>query len=175
MAGGTTYSIQATFAPVTFVGPTGATIDMTTDAIVIVSAGVGGTVSPPPGTYALASASSLNLQATPDSGWTFDHWVIAGTPMNHGVYSFTDTPTNNPYNVDHGYGNTYSYMAVFSPVSTSTTPTPTINEFSTASAAILTAILAIALSLQHTYSLKKLKSKNPSLFFLFLTLLPKLD
>ena len=142
-ADGYTYSVQATFSPEAFIGPAGTTINTATDAIVVVLAGVGGTVSPDPGTYALASASSFELTANPDSGWTFSHWVIGGTPLTHGTYSFTDTPTNNPYDVDHGYGNTYSYQPVFSPISSSTSPTPTINEFSTASAIILALVLVI--------------------------------
>ena len=60
----------------------------------------------------------------------------------HGGYSFTATPTNNPYNVNHGYGNTYSYEAVFTPIST-TSPTPTINEFSSATAILMAAILVL--------------------------------
>jgi hypothetical protein len=137
------YAIQANFAPIIFMGPINVTLNTSTDAIVVVVGGVGGTVSPAPGTYALANATSLNLTATPDSGWTFNHWVIAGTPLSHGAYAFTDTPTNTPYNVNHGYGNTYSYQPVFSPISTSTSPTPKVNEFSTASAIIIAAILVI--------------------------------
>lgn len=98
----------------------------TTDAVVIVLYGTGGTTTPGPGTYLLANAASLNLMATPLNGWKFDHWLIGGYPLTHGSYSFTDTPTDNPYNVNHGYGNTYSYQPVFSLVtSTSATPTPT--------------------------------------------------
>ena len=135
------YDVQAVFQPVTYVTPA-SPATAATNAIVVVIAGVGGTTSPAPGTYSLANAASLDLTATPDSGFVFDHWVIAGTPMNgHGGYSFTDTPTNNPYNVNHGYGNTYSYEAVFSPVSTSSSPT--INEFSSATAILMAAILVL--------------------------------
>jgi hypothetical protein len=63
------------------------------------------------------------LTATPSSGWQFSHWVISGQPMNHGIYDFTATPSDNPYTVDHGYGNTYAYQPVFTPVGSST-PTP---------------------------------------------------
>ena len=94
-----------------------------TAAIVVVLSAVGGTTSPAPGTYALENATSLQLTATPDSGWIFDHWVIGGYPLTHGAYSFTDTPTDNPYNVNHGYGNTYTYQPVFSPTSTTYTNT----------------------------------------------------
>ena len=108
----------------------------------MVLAGVGGTTSPAPGTYALANATSLDLTATPLSGWTFDHWVIGGYPLTHGTYSFTDTPTNNPYNVNHGYGYTYSYQPVFSPTSTTSTPVP---EFSGVAAIVIAlALVSIA-------------------------------
>ena len=65
--------------------------------------------------------------------------------MNHGAYSFTDTPTDNPYNVNHGYGNTYTYQAVFTPVSSSTSPTPTstVPEYSSAAAVLVAAILLV--------------------------------
>ncbi len=79
---------------------------MATAAIVVVLAVAGGTTSPAPGTYALADATALNLKATPASGWTFSHWVISGPNLSHGGYPYTATPTDNPYNVNHGYGNT---------------------------------------------------------------------
>ncbi len=41
----------------------------------------------------------------------------------HGGYTFTETPTDNPYTVGHGYGFAYTYQAVFTPVG-STTPPP---------------------------------------------------
>jgi len=111
------------------------------EAIVIVLPSVGGTTSPGPGTYELANAASLELTATALSGWVFDNWVIGGYPLSHGAYSFTDTPTNNPYNVDHGYGYTYSYQPVFSLVSSSSTPTPKVPEFPTP------ALIGIAIAL----------------------------
>ncbi len=45
------------------------------------------------------------------------------SPMTHGAYAFTAVPTDNPYTVDHGYGNTYSYQPVFTPTGV-TEPTP---------------------------------------------------
>lgn len=145
------YVIQATFTPEQLVAPANLTLSAT-NAVVVVIAGVGGTTSPAPGTYELANAASLDLTAIPDSGFQFDNWVIAGTPMNgHGGYSFTATPTNNPYNVNHGYGNTYSYEAVFTPIG-STTPTPTVNEFSSAAAIIIAAILVLVAFGTYTYT-----------------------
>ncbi len=145
-------TIQADFLPILYIPPATAPTSAT-DAIVVILAGTGGTVSPAPGTYALANAALLELTATPDSGWTFSHWVIAGTPLNHGVYSYTLTPTNNPYNVNHGYGNTYSYQPVFNPISTSATPT--INEFSSASAIILVVALIAVLVASGVYVHRK--------------------
>jgi hypothetical protein len=156
VSGGVSYAVQAIFQPVQSL-PTvteNATVipvnpdlstspNLSNDAIVIVLAGVGGNTIPAPGTYALANAANFNLTAVPENGWVFSNWVIGGYPLSHGGYSFTDTPTNNPYNVDHGYGYTYSYEAVFRPVSTTATPTPTINEFSSATAIILAAVLVL--------------------------------
>ncbi len=146
VVGGTTYTVQAVFQPL--LPPPGVTTlptNMATAAIVVVLAGAGGTTTPTPGTYALADATALDLTATPDSGWTFSHWVIYGPNLSHGGYPFTATPTDNPYNVNHGYGNTFSYQPVFVPEGT-TEPTPTVPEFSAiATIAIALVLIAIAL------------------------------
>jgi hypothetical protein len=43
----------------------------------------------------------------------------------NGVWPYDPTPTDNPYYVDHGYGYTYAYQPVFTPVdSNGSTPTP---------------------------------------------------
>jgi hypothetical protein len=121
---GTTYNVQAVFAPITAAtGGSITSIDLTTAAIVVVLTSAGGTTSPSPGVYALKSASTLDLTATPSSGWEFSHWVISGPNLSHGGYPFTATPAENPYNVNHGYGARYSYQAVFIPVG-GTVPTP---------------------------------------------------
>jgi hypothetical protein len=130
VVGGTTYDVQAVFSPL--LPPPGVTnlpTNMATAAIVVVLAGAGGTTTPIPGSYALADATQLNLTATALSGWQFSHWVIYGPNLSHGGYPYTATPTDNPYNVNHGYGNTYSYQPVFIPLET-TEPTPTVPEFS---------------------------------------------
>ncbi len=144
------YQLQPVFGifnvtiPIALPGPA----PVTTDAVVVVVYGVGGTTNPGPGTYLLANAASLNLMATPLSGWKFDHWVIGGYPMSHGSYSFTDTPTDNPYNVNHGYGNAYYYQPVFSLVSSSSaTPTATTPEFSSAAViGVVVALIAVLLA-----------------------------
>ena len=124
---GVTYAIEAVFAPL-LPPPTVPALptDLSAAAIVVVLPSAGGTTSPAPGTYALADATQLQLTATPNSDFQFSHWVISapsGTPTNHGTAGFDPNPTDNPYTVDHGYGNTYRYQAVFTP--TGVTPVPT--------------------------------------------------
>ncbi len=157
VVGGTNYFVQAVFNPIlvapgnnTNVTPT----ELQSAAIVVVLSSAGGTTTPRPGTYALANATSFDLTAKPDSGWQFDHWVISGPNLSHGGYPFTATPTDNPYNVNHGYGNMYSYQAVFSPVG-STSPSPTVPEVS--GAAALGIIAALACVAVGTYAYKRKK------------------
>ncbi len=129
--GGETYAVQAFFQPV--VAPPGRLIpsDLGSAAIVVVLAAAGGTTIPAPGTYALANAEALMLTATPNSGWQFSHWTISGATIgDHGGAPVDLTPTDNPYNVNHGYGYTYNYQPVFTPVGGNggpggATPTPT--------------------------------------------------
>ena len=170
----TEYAVQAIFDPIqsvpsvaptqpetlpTLVPDTTTSPDLSHDAIVVVVAGVGGTTTPAPGTYALANATSLDLTATANTGFTFSHWVIGGTPLSHGAYAFTDTPTQNPYNVNHGYGYTYSYQPVFNAISpaTSPTPTPKIDEFSSAAAIIIAMVLVIVAFGAYTFTKKAKK------------------
>jgi len=171
--GSVTYAVQAVFQPVQSVPAIGVPVtspppinpdlstspDLSKDAIVVVLAGVGGTTTPAPGAYYMANAANLNLTAIPNSGFKFTNWIIGGTPLSHGGYSFTDTPTNNPYNVNHGYGYTYSYQPVFVPISTtaSPTPTPTVNEFSSATAIIIAAVLVIVAFGTYTFTKKAKK------------------
>jgi uncharacterized surface protein with fasciclin (FAS1) repeats len=103
--------------------------DLSNSAIVKVLASAGGTTSPAPGTYALANADKFDLTAIPNDGWEFLHWTISGYDTGHGNYPTDWNPTDNPYNVNHGYGATYSYQAVFAPIGTvEPTPTPTPSE-----------------------------------------------
>jgi hypothetical protein len=125
VAAGTTYTIQAVFQPLSIIPSIPyAPFSNTTSAVIGILASAGGTVSPAPGLYYMANASSFQLTATPSSGWQFSHWVIYGPNLSHGGYPYTATPTDNPYTVDHGYGNRYDYQAVFTPTG-STEPTPT--------------------------------------------------
>jgi predicted secreted protein with PEFG-CTERM motif len=68
----------------------------------------------------------------PLNGWTFSHWVISGnTSVSHGGAPVNLEPTDNPYNVNHGYGETYYYQPVFTQSGASMSPEPstTIPEF----------------------------------------------
>lgn len=120
---GVTYTVQASFDPLQAVPGAGLPAYLPTAAIVIVLKGAGGTTSPAAGTYAMDNATSMMLTATASSGWTFSHWVISGPNLSHGGYPFTAIPTDNPYNVNHGYGNTFAYQPVFTPTGV-TEPTP---------------------------------------------------
>jgi len=123
IADSTDYAIQPIFDVVqTLPGGAPAT-NLATAAIIVVLTSSGGTTNPPPGTYALENAAQTTLTAIPKDGWQFSHWSIGGPNLSHGGYPFTATPTDNPYTVDHGYGNQFSYQAVFTPVG-STEPTP---------------------------------------------------
>ena len=134
VSGGQTYAVQAIFSVVE--PPPGVPQlpdNMATAATVIVLPSAGGTTTPDQGTYALADATAMMLTATPTSGWQFSHWTICGESTNHGGAPVNWTPTENPYNVNHGYGYTYYYQAVFTPVGSATptpmgaTPTPTVS------------------------------------------------
>ena len=143
------YVIQPIFQPIYFIAP--ATVTTANNAIVVISPGVGGTVSPVPGTYAIANAANLKLTATAKDGYQFAYWVISGSDITgHGGSPYTLTPTDNPYTVGHGYGATYDYQPVFIPTNSSVsvptptpTPAPTIMGLSTDMAIII--VLAVVL------------------------------
>jgi hypothetical protein len=99
---GYTYVYQPVFAPTT---PPPAT----NDAIVTVLDSVGGSTNPTPGTYTYRDGSTINLQATPDSGYTFQYWVAVGEDGHPTIL------TDNPAGITCGYGYTYSYQAMFAP------------------------------------------------------------
>jgi hypothetical protein len=141
VVGGTTYTVQAIFQVTETISRAPPT-NMAKDAIVVVASATGGTTIPAAGMYALADATSLNLTAMPNNGWSFSHWVISGNITSHGGSPLDLQPTNNPYNVNHGYGQTYTYTPVF--VQSGASPSPTIPEFS---GWILIALLVAALPL----------------------------
>lgn len=157
VSGGVTYTVEAFFTTLTAVPDQLMPPANSNAAIIVVLGGLGGTVSPAPGSYALANAAQTTLTATADPGWVFSHWIISGPPSTHGGVPYTLTPTNNPYTVGHGYGYTYDYQPVFVPASSSTTPTPTVNEFS--SAAIIILALALVAVTFGTYAYTKKAKK----------------
>ena len=146
---GYTYIYQAVFAPTVTPTPTPPVTSNDT-AIVIMQPSVGGTTDPPAGTHVYANGTSFVFTATPDPGYTFQYWVVNGnfTPghttgsvsiiydengnpileiprPNPNVTIDSFTFTNNPANVSHGYGYTFSYTAVFAPIAASPSPSPT--------------------------------------------------
>jgi hypothetical protein len=145
-----TYDIQAIFAvPINPPDVEERTPDPA-DAIVVVLSSAGGTTDPEPAIYRIADATQLYLTAIPESGWQFSHWVISGFPIEgaHGDYPFDLTPTDNPYLVDHGYGNKYNYQAVFTPIeSAEPTPTPTTTPTSAMDNTTFTALVAVIIIL----------------------------
>ena len=95
----------------------------------------------------------------PNNGWQFSHWVISGSDVTtgHGSIPTNLEPTDNPYNVDHGYGNTYYYQPVFTQSDT-TSPSPTIPELpAVLLIAVLVAMIPIVLVARRT---RKPKAKN---------------
>jgi hypothetical protein len=112
-------------------------------AVVILKASVGGTTVPTPSTYRYWNNTVIRLEAKPDSGYKFLHWVITGAytpghsvpplvvpetavdpdtgeligpvPPRVPVTSTYDSlvVTQNPLNVVCGYGYTFQYEAVF--------------------------------------------------------------
>lgn len=127
VSAGSTYTIQPVFLVIQPIGVQNLPKNLSAAAIVVILPAVGGKTTPAPGTYAFDNASSLNITATPTSGWTFSHWAITGSDVTtgHGSIPTNLEPTNNPYNVNHGYGNTYYYQPVFTQTNASPTLTPT--------------------------------------------------
>ena len=104
-------------------------------AEVIVTATVGGTTSPVPGTYTYDRNDIIKIEAIPTSGYAFLHWVITGgyTPGHNEpplIIPDPDVPQppprppvpgdydslvvqQNPLYVECGFGYTYEYQAVF--------------------------------------------------------------
>ena len=147
VSGGVTYDVQPTYQLITAAPGGNLPPNMAAAAIVVVLAAAGGTTNPVPGTYALGNVSTFDLTAIPNSGWQFAHWVISGPNLSHGGYPYTATPTDNPYNVKHGYGNTFSYQAVFIPIGTGPTATPTATATPTGTIGGLTMDSAIIIGL----------------------------
>jgi hypothetical protein len=138
-AGGATYTVTPVFVLPQPIPGQPLPLNMRTAAIVIIYPSSGGVTTPAPGTYALADASNFTLYAIPNQDWQFAYWTICGANVSHGTSPVNWTPTDNPYTVDHGYGETYRYQAVFTPINSgSPNPSPSIPELS---AIVLVAML----------------------------------
>ena len=120
------------------------------EAITVIVPALGGTTNPEPGEYTYTFGDTFKLEATPNSGFRFQKWIISGeyTP-GHNIPAITypflvdpedpnyipDFPSasssqtdslvtsTNPLTVICGYGYTYVYQPVFVP----TTTPPTTN------------------------------------------------
>jgi hypothetical protein len=99
---GYTYVYEPVFTPTT--AP-----PATSEAVVVVVDAIGGTTNPGPGTYYYLDGSTISLSATPNSGYDFVYWVAVGEDGH------PTTISDNPTNVQCGYGYTYSYQAMFAP------------------------------------------------------------
>jgi hypothetical protein len=110
---------------------------------------VGGTTDPVPGSYTYPEGTTITLTATPNEGFEFLYWVASGefTPgttdavpniVIEGEPAVTIPPpptvdylifTNNPAEVICGYGYTYQYQAVFSPIAAGGQPPEPVELF----------------------------------------------
>ena len=119
-----------------------------TDAVVIVMPTTGGTVTPAAGMYTYSNGTKIPISATPNSGYEFKYWLVTGDviPGHNTKYSIiaddngnvvgqiprpsvsgidSTTFTANPAQITCGYGYTYTYTAIFGPVSATASPSPT--------------------------------------------------
>jgi hypothetical protein len=135
---GYTFVYQPVFAPTT-------AAPASSDAIVEVLNSIGGTTNPGPGTYYYANGTTINLQATPDSGNTFVYWVATGTDGH------PTTISDNPTNIDCGYGYTYSYQAMFAPAGTETSSGGMTNVYLYVVIVVLAVIAAIGVAAALVY------------------------
>jgi hypothetical protein len=133
---GYTFTYQPVFAPTEISAGE-------TEAVVIIPNTVGGTTNPTPGTYTYPEGQTITLIATPDEGFEFLYWVISGnylTTHNQPPLNIPEQALNDPTFVPDlpqpdrtgidslvssesrldiicGYGYTYEYEPVFTPIS----------------------------------------------------------
>ena len=108
------------------------------DATVVIYSSVGGTTDPETGSYSYPNGTVITLTAIPDDGYEFQYWVVEGvidpaTPtgienqlinnQTGQIILFPSLPqigslvfTTNPAQIICGFGYTYSYQAVFTPI-----------------------------------------------------------
>lgn len=138
---GYTYVYEPVFAPTT--AP-----PATNDAVVVVLDSIGGSTNPEPGTYTYRDGSVINLEATPDSGYTFQYWVAVGEDGH--PTALTDNPTG----ITCGYGYTYSYQAMFAPSDAAPAPTGIPDEYFYAIIIVLVIVIVIAIAAALMYRSK---------------------
>jgi hypothetical protein len=127
---GVTYNVAALFSlpAVEPIFPLNQTTHPPAQAELVILHTVGGNTDPIEGSYYTGTLNAFRLTAIADNGWTFNHWVISGSPAKGmGGSSCTGTSTANPVNVTLDLGYTYAYQPVFEPTvnNVTTTPTPT--------------------------------------------------
>lgn len=150
VSAGTTYNIQPVFTLLqTAPGQSQLPSNMSAAAIVVILPAAGGSTVPAPGAYAFDNATAFNMTAIPSNGWSFSHWVISGnTNVSHGGAPVNLEPTDNPYNVNHGYGATYYYQPVFTQSGASMSPGPstTIPEFPITAVLLILGAMVISIA-----------------------------
>ncbi len=130
---GYTYIYEPVFAPTN-------TAPATSDAIVNILNSIGGNTSPGAGTYYYLNGSSINLKATPDSGYDFKYWIT----LVEGEQPITIN--DNPTDIICGYGYTYSYQPMFAPTGSETPSEGTPTGYLYAIIVILAVIAAIGIA-----------------------------
>jgi len=138
---GYTYVYEPVFAPTT--AP-----PATNDAVVTVLDSIGGSTNPASGTYTYRDGSVINLEATPDSGYTFQYWVAVGEDGHPTAL------TDNPAGITCGYGYTYSYQAMFAPSDAAPAPAGIPDEYFYAIIIVLVIVVVIAIAAALMYRSK---------------------
>ena len=113
-------------------------------ATVIVMPTNGGTTDPAAGMYTYSNGTTITIKAIPDTGYTFSYWLISGDILpGHStaqtqpstiidpdtgevIQAFPTLPRStgidtltfqtNPANITCGYGYSYTYTAIFTPI-----------------------------------------------------------
>jgi hypothetical protein len=101
-----------------------------------INATAGGTTNPTPGTYNYSSGTVINVTASPDNGYLFDHWVLDGE------FSNTTNPINVLMNTNHSvkafFTRSYS-LTINATAGGTTNPTPGTYNYSSGTVINVTA------------------------------------
>ena len=117
------------------------------EAVILIHPSAGGNTSPAPGTYTYPQDTIITLEATPNEGFEFLYWVVVGElipgagqgtpnevitddgePISVPTIPQTDFLifTENPAQITCGFGYTYQYQAVFTPIAAGIEPPESI-------------------------------------------------